>query len=257
MDDVLASLPPGFAADVGLDTLADAARAERTDTPHRVRLNRELAHQLRDPDSKVVTAICAALREDMGTPGGVGIQNSDVVAFFGKSLKKHPQIGPRVREVIRPPYSDLLDRMEATVKAEPAIRVVLRTKWTVSFVPVAWDGLPSFYPGASWRDQLVYFWIGVTEHHARLIMEMTLGPQALRRRVYDMARAERQLFNSLRPTLSSDWCRMFRRDLVPGPVVRSQNTEEAAAVFTRNWNRFLESDLPRLTDGITRALSQT
>lgn len=94
-------------------------------------------------------------------------------------------------------------------------------------------------------NPIVSFWIDDTQRTLSLIMEIIPGDQEIRRRLFEAANANPNLFNRTAKTLGKMYCRIIRYRLADSPSPHDGDTEAWESEVRQRFDHFCLTVLPR------------
>jgi hypothetical protein len=143
--------------------------------------------------------------------------------------------------------------LEALVVDNPDLEQLEVLLGQFNFVPTEGD-VPSLRSGKGWTPsgRLLLFESANSPDRLRLILYIGPGPDTTRQRLFDMALAHSSAFRAQSKSLNQKWNSIYGRVFLTPKDFNDAPDEQLAEEISKHWKRFLDNDLPAISDTLRR-----
>ena len=138
------------------------------------------------------------------------------------------------------------ESIEAMVRATPGFEVDKSTKTNILFIPTAWD-IPALMTGIKWstKKRIMMFLFENRPEGVRLILQIGPGDHVMRKRLYDLATANRSLFTPSK-NFSPEWSRIYNKMIVTKKVLEDADIADIQGEIKKAWTTFQGGDFVKI-----------
>lgn len=120
----------------------------------------------------------------------------------------------------------------------------------ISFVVRAWDAPLLMSSKHSKDERILSFQLWNYPQSLRVVLFVKPGPQEIRQKLFEIVEANPDVLSFSRSW--GDWTLIFTRNLLGKEMYEGTTSEDREAEIHKNWNAFLEEDLPRMDAALKR-----
>jgi hypothetical protein len=181
------------------------------------------------------------------------VGDSEIVRLSRDIYQKHKRAfdfiyehRPDVQAQIRPIVEDLISE-------HPRLEPDASRKDNIKFVVGEWDNAPALLTAEGWTQsgRILIFEVWNAPSSLDLHLYMGPGPEAIRQNLLEMVRANPNVFK-MPSGVKGRWLRIFSRPLLKQEAYENLEQEEREEELHREWERFLERDLPGIEAALQR-----
>ena len=116
----------------------------------------------------------------------------------------------------------------------------------VWFRPQGWEEIPALNADYSVNGILRFAFLNDRPDRLALVLEISRGDREIRRRLHEMGRKDRSLFNDLGDPETGEKQRLYRRTFLTREHYETASDTERVQEIRRQWEGFLDEDLPAI-----------
>ena len=177
----------------------------------------------------------------------------EIVSLSQQIYKKHKRAfdliykhRPDYQAQIRPVIEDL-------IRQDPKLKPDVSKKDNIKFVVRKWDKAPALRTAKDWTpsEHILIFEVWNNPDSLDLHLYIGPGPEAIRQGLLEVAGTKPEVFFVPRST-NGKWLSIFNRPLLTMEAYEDLNDEEREQELHRQWNEFLEQDLPQIEEALNK-----
>jgi PD-(D/E)XK nuclease superfamily len=179
------------------------------------------------------------------------VSESDIAKLCRRIYRKHQRALDLIYEYRPDQQAELREILEALVRETPGLGLDHCTKRSIRFFPIAWD-VPSLQVDNGWQGgrwtasgRILLFEFTNSPESLKLSLIIGPGPAPVRQKLFEVAQSHQPPFRLSFRTMNRMWNTIFSRSFLM-PKAYEGDMEEITGEIRKNWDKFLENDLPAL-----------
>lgn len=171
---------------------------------------------------------------------------SDIAELCRQIYRKHRRALDLIYEHRPDVQAEMRDLLEQLIADNVELLLEHSSKTSIRFIPRAWDS-PILKVGSGWVESGRMLLFDIDNRPDRLAIRLYIGPGPtdIREQLLEMADSTSPLRVQRRTT---KWTMIFVRRILNKTDYVDATIDELSAHVSRDWNQFLERDIPRLTE---------
>ena len=174
------------------------------------------------------------------------VSDSDIDRLCLRLYQRHQRALDLIFER-RPDRQKIIqESIEAMVRATPGFEVDKSTKTNILFIPTAWD-VAALLTGINWssKRRIIMFFFDNRPEGLRLILQVGPGDAIMRKRLYDLANANRPLFTPAK-NFSPLWSRLYTKVIITKKMLEDTDIADIQGEIKKAWAGFQVGDLLKI-----------
>jgi hypothetical protein len=177
------------------------------------------------------------------------VSDSEIAELCQKIYRKHQRALDLIYEYRPDLQEEIRELLESLIKENEQLALDHSSKSYIRFAPTAWD-TPLLLQGQGWTrsGKIMLFEIGNFADRLGIYLIIGPGPEETRRKLFDLAKENRQVFTPAFIALGKSYNTIFKRSFLTPKSYESASIADLEAEIRKKWNSFLEHDLPEIMD---------
>ncbi len=175
------------------------------------------------------------------------MSESEIADLCKRIYQKHQQALDLIYEYRPDRQSEIQGYLEDLIREKPTLVIDHSSKSYVRFALKEWD-TPLLLEGSGWTrsGRILLFEFTNAAYSLKLRLYIGPGPEETRRRLFEIAQHNRQVFMPSLKTLYSKWTTIFLKPWLSAKSYEEKDKEELKEEIRKHWGKFLATDLPQI-----------
>jgi hypothetical protein len=177
------------------------------------------------------------------------VAESEIAELCRRIYRKHQHALDLIYEYRPDQQAAIRETLEELVQNSQGLALDHCTKNYIRFVPTAWD-VPRLGTGKGWTQsgRILLFEFANSPDRLNLRLIIGPGPDDIRQKLFQMAQTYPTIFKLPFKTLNQKWNTIYSRAFLTPKDYEDASDEQLAEKIGKHWGRFVDSDLPALSD---------
>ncbi len=177
------------------------------------------------------------------------VAESEIAELCRRIYRKHERALELIYEYRTDLQGALRERLETLIQQSPELALDHCSKSYIRFVPTAWD-VPKLKTGQGWTrsGRILLFEFTNAPETLKLNLYIGPGPDHIRQRLFEMALGHSSIFRVASKALNQKWNAIYGKAFLTAKDYDDQDADQLAEQIGKHWTRFLDSDLPAISD---------
>lgn len=175
------------------------------------------------------------------------VSDSEIAELCRKIYRKHQRALDVIYEYRPDQLEEIHQLMESLIQANDQLSLDHCSKSYIRFAPIVWD-TPLLLQGQGWTrsGRILLFEINNSVDRLGIYLIIGPGPEETRRRLFDLARNNRQVFSPAFNAIGKSYNTIFKRSILTQKSYEAASFADLEPEIRKKWNLFLEHDLPEI-----------